>query len=71
MGVAGKSETPLVLITGEVGVDGNKLFSGLLAGDLGQDAAFGGSGGDAIHTNGFNVTIVAGNNSNQIKGDVV
>ena len=70
-GVAGKSETPLVLITGEVGVDGNKLFSGLLAGDLGQDATFGGSGGDAIHTNGFNVTIVAGNNSNQIKGDVV
>lgn len=70
-GLAGRAETPLNLIVGTEGVDGNKLFSGFLAGNLGEDAVFGGDGGDAIHTNGFNVTILAGNNSNQIKGDIV
>lgn len=57
-------------IFGDDGQDGSKTYAVPDAGNLGEGTLTA-DAGDAIHTNGNNVTIVAGNNSNQIKGDVV
>lgn len=62
---------------GPSGVDGGSTFGGSPGGgELGQDgaangAASGGSAGVAIQKNGNTVTIIAGNNSEQIKGAII
>ena len=57
-------------IYGVNGKNGYKAFAEQGAGGLGEDTLTA-SAGDAIHKNGFNVTILAGNNSNQVKGSIV
>ena len=66
----GFSESGGPTINGDDGADGFKNYAIPFAGGLGENSASA-AAGDAIHKNGFNVTIVAGNNSNQIKGDIV
>ena len=57
-------------IYGDNGNNGYKTYAEPNAGGLGQGTLTA-SAGDAIHKNGNNVTIVAGVNDNQVKGDVV
>lgn len=57
-------------INGDDGDSGSKSYATPFAGGLGEDSASA-LAGDAIHTNGNNVIILAGNNSNQIKGAIV
>ena len=57
-------------VYGDDGKNGYKTFAEPNAGNLGESTLTA-SAGDAIHKNGNNVTIVAGVNDNQIKGDIV
>jgi len=71
-GAAGTSEIDGVqVIVGIAGSDGFKGYAIGNAGQLGQDAINGGSAGLAIQSNGNNIDIIAGNNSEQIKGAIV